>query len=112
MNDRARQFLPFDALTGFKQEIQAKEIIKKEKRELSEEEKEYLSFMLLNLKKDMLVEITYYESIKYKSLKGMIERIDYIDRFIYVNNKRIDFDDIYDIKSNQIEYYKDSCYSC
>lgn len=112
MSNRASQFLPFDALVGFKKEIEKQETLKKEKKELSEDQKEYLSFILNDLKKEMLVEITYYKISKYKSLKGQIERIDYIERIIYINNEKINFDDIYDIKTNNIKFYKDEMYSC
>lgn len=112
MSNRASQFLPFDGLVGFKEEIKKQEITKKEKKELSDDQKEYLSFILNNLEKEMLVEITYYKIAKYKSLKGKVERIDYIERIIYINDEKINFDDIYDITTNNIKFYKDEMYSC
>ena len=39
MSDRARQFLPFDALKGFKEAIKKREKIKVDKKHTSQEER-------------------------------------------------------------------------
>ena len=54
MSDRARQFLPFDALKGFKQAIKEREKIKVDKIELSEEMANVISYKLRQIKKGMI----------------------------------------------------------
>ena len=49
--DRARQFLPFDALKGFSEALRKKEEIYTDKIELSEEMQEKLSNDLLKIEK-------------------------------------------------------------
>ena len=46
MSDRARQFLPFDALKGFKEAIKKREKIKVDKIEISEDLAVELSYKL------------------------------------------------------------------
>ena len=103
MSDRARQFLPFDALTGFKEEIKKQEEIIQPRKELCEDEQNYLSFMINNLKKGMNVDITYYEGDKYVNLFGNLERIDIFNRIMYVKNKCIKFDDISNILCKDVD---------
>ena len=50
VSDRARQFLPFDALKGFNEAIRAKEKIVVPKVELSDDKKDELDFLLQTLK--------------------------------------------------------------
>lgn len=104
MSDRARQFLPFDALTGFKEEIKKQEEIVEKRKELCEDQQNYLSFVINNLKKGMNIDITYYENNKYENLFGPLERLDIFNRKLYIKNKCIYFDDIYNILCNDINY--------
>ena len=69
--DRARQFLPFDALKGFKEMLLEKEREIEERRELS---------------------LDNIDAI------DIIKRIDNVYKKIYLNNKIIDFKDIIKIE--------------
>ena len=51
MSDRARQFLPFDALKGFKEAIKKRQKVKVDKIELSDEMAVELSYKLKKVKK-------------------------------------------------------------
>ncbi|MBQ9314381.1 MAG: YolD-like family protein [Clostridia bacterium] len=58
--ERARQFLPFDALNGFYQELKEKEIEYVEIPELSEEQIEEIEQKLNKIRENTKVKITYY----------------------------------------------------
>ena len=59
--ERAKQFMPFDALKGLKEALKAKEekLTRVAKRELSEEQQEILSEVITQLEKGMLVKATF-----------------------------------------------------
>ena len=58
--NRARQFMPFDGLTGFRSYIRKAEKVKAKRHNLMDEEREQLDQVLLSLKKRMIVKIIYY----------------------------------------------------
>ena len=66
MNNRARIFLPMDALRGFKEALQEKETLKEERKILLEDEQILLSNQLLNLKENLSVLIKYYDICNYQ----------------------------------------------
>lgn len=97
MSDRARQFLPFDALKGFKDLIKEVERVKVNKKELTEENIEKLSKTILSLEKGMMVKVIYFEQDEYLKLEGIVSKIDISNRFIMIVKKRISLDDIFEI---------------
>ena len=104
-NNRATQFLPFDALKGFKEAIKEKEKIKVDKIILSSEDEEKLSYYLGQVKKMMMVELIYYKSNNYIKIKGIVSQIDYINKTITIVKTKIKMEDILSIKSDEfIEY--------
>ena len=101
--DRARQFLPFDALKGFQEALREKEKILVDKKILSQEEKEKIANKLIQLKKGMIVKIIYFENHEYIELEGMISKIDLVYQKLKIVTKEIQFTDILDIKSDEIK---------
>ena len=98
MSDRARQFLPFDALKGFKDLIKEVERVKVNKKELTEQNIEKLSKTILSLEKGMMVKVIYFEQDEYLKLEGIVSKIDITNRFIMIVKKRISLDDIFEIE--------------
>lgn len=98
-NDRAKQFLPFDALKGFQEALREKEIEYVEKKELSEERLEELSKILNQIEKEDYIKIVYYTNKQYKEVKGRVKEINLINKkIILYENIKIHFDDILDIE--------------
>lgn len=95
--ERARQFLPFDALKGFEEALREKEIEAVEKIELAEEQIEEISNQLKLLEKGSEIEIIYYEKQQYFKMIGKVEKIDSRKKQLYVNEKKINFVDIFKI---------------
>ena len=74
--DRAAQFSPFAALTGYEDAIKETARLTVEKPELSEEQKEKLDEMIQKvLKNPVPVTITYYRMDDYKEGGGIFEEV-------------------------------------
>lgn len=97
--DRARQFMPFAALTGYYEVIKQREKIIEPRKELSEDEAEILSSKLGEIQKGMLITLTYYKEDCYETLTGLVSNIDSIYRTITIVKTKIAIDDVYDIRT-------------
>lgn len=110
MQDRAAQFSPFAALTGFDTAIKEARRLTEEKIELDEE-----ALNLLNRKLQMLVDrldeqpevrLTYFKPDEKKSggaymtVTGKVKKVDDFKRWIVMQNGvKIPMDDILDMES-------------
>ena len=95
--DRAKQFLPFDALKGLKEELRKREekLLCEQKRIISEEKELEINEVLLGVREqDYLVE--YYSGGKYLKAIGKIKIYKNVKQ-IKIADKIINFSDIYDI---------------
>ena len=101
--DRARIFMPFDGLKGFREAIAEKERIVVPKKELTKDSIEELSYKLNALEKGMMVSIVFYSNDEYVKTEGIITKKDLENRFIVVVKTKICIDDIYQIKSSNIK---------
>ena len=105
-NPRAKQFMPFTSLKGYFDLIREEQRIKEPKKSLSEEGATVLSFKLNQVKKGMLVKITYYNVDAYETMEGIVSNFDDTFRNITVVKKMIPFDDILDISGGEISEYE------
>lgn len=96
--DRAKQFMPFAALTGYYSLVEEKEVIYEPRKERTEEENTALSRKALQLYKGMKVKIKYYRNGGYTSVNGIISEVNLPIRYISVDNLKIPLDDIYEIE--------------
>lgn len=92
--ERARQFLPFNALTGYYQMIMEKQRVSESKKELSEDEATVLSNKLKNLHLHDLVSVTFYNKDAYITKTGMITDIDFTFQTLTIVKTKIPFQDI------------------
>ena len=95
--DRAKQFMPFDALKGFREALEEKEKIEVIKKDLSEEVKEELSLKLNSLEIGDKIKVIYYKNKEYKQIKGSLKQVNRYQRYIVVENKKIQMDNIFKI---------------
>lgn len=107
--DRAAQFQPFAALTGYNDLIFESSRLTKKKIILSEDEKNTINDKLLlldsNIKIKPLATFTYFIKDNKKSggnyitISGNVKKIDLYNKIIILtNNQKISIDDIIDIK--------------
>lgn len=96
---RAKLFIPYDALKGFREILAEKEKIIVEKRMLSEDDLEELDRTIHLLQKGMIVQIIYYDEQDYIFLEGIVSKIDLeYSKFIQIVKKKIALEKIVDIK--------------
>lgn len=92
---RAKQFMPFAALSGFDKAIEMANVEKYNKRErvvLSEEDVFEINEELKDAKKGDVIEVSCYIDREYKSIIGRLEEIN--SNFGYII---VDADDIYEM---------------
>lgn len=100
---RAKQFMPFDALKGFREALAEKERIVVPKRELSEEQKVELDFKLHQIKKRDMITVEYFQNGEYVQVTGMVSRMDTTSKVLKIVNTKISFDNISDLKGDIFE---------
>lgn len=96
--DRARQFLPFDALKGFREMLLFVEKQKLEKKEFSSDFLNVLNEKLNSLKKGMNIKVTYFYELNYIETCGIVKKVDTVNQTLILLNTKINFDDIMDIE--------------
>jgi len=92
--DRAKQFLPFDALKGFRESLEFIERQQEDIKDLDDYEKDIINIKINSLKKGDKVNIKYYYNFEYIEMIGIIKKIDFVYKSLYFLNTKIDFDDI------------------
>lgn len=100
---RAKQFMPFDALKGFREAVAEKERIIVPKRDLSEEQKEELDWKLRQIQKKDIITVEYFQNREYVQVTGMVTRIDTASRTLEIVNTKIAFADISDLKCDMFQ---------
>ena len=109
MLDRAAQFMPFRALTGYEDAVQETARLTEEKPELTEDEKALLDVRLQNLAEGIAgqpgVTLTYFQPDQkkaggaYVSVTGRLKKIDdAAGVLILTGGERILIEDILDIQ--------------
>lgn len=95
--ERAKQFMPFDAMKGLKEALRNREEkhLREEKRELSEEAAARLSAQINRVTKGTVVKVLYYKAYHEMTLQGKATDIDVVYRYLVIGDERIYFDDLY-----------------
>ena len=95
--DRAKQFLPFEALKGFKEAIKMIENKGDTKKELSEDNKNDINNILKKLDKGNRVKVKYYYLTEYIEVISNFLKIDKINKVLYLKDTKINIEDIISI---------------
>ena len=99
VNNRAAQFAPFAALTGYAEAINNSKISNDDKVLLSEDKKEELEVIFHQIHAGDRVELKYYSKNKYVTYVGLLKTIDATERkIVFDNRKSIPIKDVVDIK--------------
>ncbi len=96
--ERAKQFLPFNALRGYYTLIKEKENIKENKKILSTDEYERLEREFCKVEIGSIVWIKYYLDDHYEEIEGMVSKIDLVFKTIQIVKTEILIKDIVDLK--------------
>ena len=101
-NNRARQFLPFNGLRGFTEQLKKQEEPFEEELPLTDDEAESLNHIVPRLTRGSLIHIRYYHLNQYKTLQG----IDTVHQILHLCGQSISFSHI---KSIQLCSSKENC---
>ena len=103
VSERAKQFMPFAAVTGLTQALQRKEreLMRVEKKEPSEERVQKLNQYLNEMEKGDDIAVTYFSQGEYLMVTGIVEKLDAANRVLVVGGTEIGIDDIYDIVAGE-----------
>ncbi len=96
--ERAKQFLPFDAVKGLQVALREKEIERINKFELSDEQIENISDTLKMLRIGEKIEVVYYVDRQYKKMQGNVVKLNNVKKSILIADIEIFFVDIFSIK--------------
>lgn len=99
--ERAKLFMPFDAMKGLQEELRKREEkhTRVAKRDLSEESQQELSERLAALSDGIEVSIEHYRNYHYVVSTGKVTKIDFIYKYLVLNCDKIKFSDIYKIEN-------------
>lgn len=110
MANRAAQFSPFAALTGYENAVRETARLTDSKAELTEEKKSILDAKLQRLEPGMAVSFTYFQPDSrkqggaYVTASGEVKRIDDAAReIVLMDGRRISIDDILEIQCEMSE---------
>ncbi len=95
--ERAKQFLPFDAVKGLQFALREKENLCMSKVELSDEQIENISNLLGVMKIGDSIEVVYYDNKQYKKIQGKVTKISNVKKSIAIDNVEVFFIDIFSI---------------
>ena len=100
VSERAKQFMPFAAVTGLTQALERKEreLMLTERKEPTEERAEKINQCLNEMEKGDDAAVTYFEKGEYLTVTGAVETVDRVERVLAVGGVKIAFDDLYDIE--------------
>lgn len=98
VNERAKQFLPFQSLKGLETELRKREKVKVAKKELSFDQVEEISRELQKIQKGMLVCVVYYENDEYIKKEGIVLEINIPFQYLQIVKEKIDFQSILEIR--------------
>lgn len=101
IQDRAKQFAPFAALTGLPKALAAQEKIVVDKPILTDESLEELDRKMHELTPGKIMEIIYYKNGECIKISGMVAKIEPTSRILQIVNTRINFDDILGINDTE-----------
>lgn len=94
---RAKQFMPFAALTGLAEALEAKEHVTVPRILLSDEMAEELDRKMHLLQRGILATVIYYHEGEYVKVTGVVSRIDLTCRVLQIVQAKILFDDIVEV---------------
>lgn len=92
--NRAAQFMPFSALTGYYELVRKQEITAEPRHELTEEKALALSKMLENVRRGDLLRVTYYDTYGYRTRTGILVEVLPAFKKLRLKDITLDFDDI------------------
>ena len=94
--DRAKQFMPFDAMKGLTEALRLREEQRARvpRKQLSEDMIESISRTLSAVRPGTAVRVCFYLDGHYVDLEGWVSNINKVENYLILGTGRIYFDDI------------------
>ena len=92
VSERAKIFVPFDPLRGFRAALAERERVSVPEADLTEEDARDLSGRLSRLSRGSMVAVTFYDDGAYRRVEGCVSRIDLVARELVVVDTRVPLD--------------------
>ena len=98
--ERAKQFMPFDAMKGLQEALRDREErhTRVERHEISEEQMMMNSEIFMKLKKGMKVSMDCYVDFHDVTVTGTVTEINLTFRYLKLGSEKLFFSDIYTIE--------------
>lgn len=96
--ERAAQFMPFAALTGYYDLVRRRERVREPRRDPGEEDAARISSELARTRRGQLVRVTHYDGAAYVTRTGMVSSVEPELRTLSIARERIPFDDVWRIE--------------
>lgn len=113
LEERASQFMPFSALSGYEASLEEMRRTTDKKIELSQENKDIISaklnYIILNKLKEEITVIYFVKDKKkqggmYKTINSSIKRIDEVrKKIIFIDKEELDINDVFNITSPTLD---------
>ncbi len=101
--ERAKQFMAFSPLRGYYDLIRQKQKIVIEKKELTNDSAEELSYKFNQLKLGQIVTVIYFCIDEYVKCSGMVSKIDPNERSLSIVKNKINLENIISIYGHDIK---------
>lgn len=96
---RAKQFLPFDAMKGLQEALREREEVhaRVQKRDITEEMREANSAVFLRMQKGSKVRLCYFKHFHEVRTSGTVTGINIPYKYFLLGEEKIFFEDVYEI---------------
>lgn len=101
--ERAKQFMAFSPLRGYYDLILQKQKVVVERKNLTSDSAQELSFKFCQIKPGKIVEVVYFCQDEYVKCKGMVSKVDLVERTLSIVKTKIRLDDIVEIFGEDIK---------
>ena len=95
--DRAKQFMPFDALRGFREALREKERVIVPHMELTQDAIDEINRRLCAIRRNDIVSVVYFYRDESLRITGMVSKVDPAGQALTVVKTRIPFCDIQEL---------------
>lgn len=101
-SQRAKQFVPFDAVVGLRKALKEKKKIRLPRKEVCEDIAQEIDRILRNLNIGNIITVVYYDDLEenYVQISGVFKKINIQKRIIQLCNNTICIDNIHFIEKN------------
>ncbi len=98
MNSKSKAYMAFQTLKGYDELLTSVNREKVNKKVLLEDKENIINSVLKNIKVNDLIKIIYYNKDTYFLKRGLILELNYLRRYLLIDNAKIFFKDIYVIE--------------